>query len=167
MASVHGRRIDEGSLFVELFSPRTRSEKETNQWGSFCNYDSQFWLDIYVQLFTWKRRKAKNWTAAQMLTLVYNGHQIWWSQDKFDQTRQRRSRWMRSRWENIDKGSWLSFSKVKVVRVESEERNRSLYFWVATVEGCLAGGDDVVVDKLFKLDSHRTIRNTRRSENNW
>ena len=74
---------------------------------------------------------------------------------------------MRSRWENIDKGSWLSFSKVKVVRVENEERNRSLYFWVATVEGCLAGGDDVVVDKLFKLDSHRTIRNTRRSEKNW
>ena len=74
---------------------------------------------------------------------------------------------MGSRWENIDKGSWLSFSKVKVVRVESEERNRSLYFWVATVEGCLAGGDDVVVDKLFELDCQRTIRNTRRSENNW
>ena len=74
---------------------------------------------------------------------------------------------MRSRSENTDKGSWLSFSKVKVVRVENEERNRSLYFWVATVEGCLAGGDDVVVDKLFELDCHRTIRNTRRSENNW
>ena len=52
---------------------------------------------------------------------------------------------------------------MKVVRVESEERNRSLYFWVATVEGCLAGGDDVVVDKLFELDSHRTISNIRRS----
>ena len=55
---------------------------------------------------------------------------------------------MRSRWENTDKGSWLSFSKVKVVRVESEEGNRSLYFWVATVKGFLAGGYDVVVDKL-------------------
>ena len=56
---------------------------------------------------------------------------------------------MRSRWENTDRGSWLSFSKVKL---ENEERNRSLYFWVATVEGCLAGGYDVVVDKLFELD---------------
>ena len=56
---------------------------------------------------------------------------------------------MRSRWENTDRGSWLSFSKVKL---ENEERNRSLYFWVATVKGCLAGGDDVVVDKLFELD---------------
>ena len=59
---------------------------------------------------------------------------------------------MRSRWENTDKGSWLSFSKVKVVRVESEEGNRSLYFWVATVKGFLAGGYDVVVDKLFELE---------------
>ena len=144
---------------------RSSQTNEANSATTILNV--QFWLGIYAQLITWKRRKAKNWTAAQMLTLFYNGHQIWWSQDKFDQTRQRRSRWMRSRWENIDKGSWLSFSKVKVVRVESEERNRSLYFWVATVEGCLAGGDDVVVDKLFELDSHRTIRNTRRSENNW
>ena len=41
MASVNGGRINEGSLFVELFSPRTSSEKETNQWGNFCNYDSR------------------------------------------------------------------------------------------------------------------------------
>ena len=47
-----------------------------------------------------------------------------------------------------------------VVSVEREDRNRSLYFWVATVEGCLAGGYDVVVDKLFELDCHRTNRNT-------
>ena len=59
---------------------------------------------------------------------------------------------MRSRWENTDKGSCLSFSKVKVARVENEERNRSLYFWVATVKGFLAGGYDVVVDKLFELE---------------
>ena len=61
----------------------------------------------------------------------------------------------------------MSFAKVKVFRVESEERNRSLYFWVATVKGFLAGGDDVVVDKLFELDCQRTINNIRRSGINW